>query len=73
MLRKDEAIARAINAGATMDEINAEAALQARNVGSVPFNNMLRALNMLTFRNTQADWTRLAAGMIARANARKRK
>jgi hypothetical protein len=73
MLRKDEAIARAIKAGATMEEINVEAEKQARQVGTVPFNNMLRALNMMTYSNTVADWTRLAAGMIARADARKRK
>lgn len=73
MLRKDEAIAKAIKAGASIDEINEEAAKQARHVGTVPFNNMLRALNLMTYKNTRDDWTRLAAGMIARANARKRK
>ena len=55
-----------------MDRINAEAALQARQVGSTPFKCMIRALNMMTWRNTVDDWTRLAAAMTAKANARKK-
>ena len=66
MLTQIEAIAEAIKAGASMDGIQAEANLQARHVGTVPFKNMIRALNMLTALNTQEDWTRLAGAMIAK-------
>ncbi len=72
MLTKKEAIDRAIASGATLDEINEEAQRQTRQVGSTPFNNMIRALNMMTYRNTRDDWTRLAAAMTARGLARKR-
>lgn len=71
MLTKSEAIARAIQSGASMEEITDEATKQARQVGSTPFNNMIRALNMMTYRNTRSDWTRLAAAMVARSNARR--
>ena len=72
MLTKKEAIERAIAAGATLDEINQEAQHQVRHVGSTPFKNMIRALNMMTYRNTRADWTRLAGAMTAKGLARKR-
>ena len=72
MLNKKEAIARAIGAGATLAEINEEATKQARQVGTVPFNNMIRALNMMTWHNDRAQWTRLAAAMVARTNARRK-
>ncbi len=72
MLTKKEAIERAIAAGATLDEINEEAKRAIRQVGSTPFKNMIRALNMMTYRNTRDDWTRLAAAMTARGLARKR-
>jgi hypothetical protein len=72
MLTKAQAIAKAIAHGATSAEIEDEAARQSRNVGSVPFNNMIRALNLMPWRNDRADWTRLAAALIARGLARKR-
>jgi len=72
MLTKKEAIERALAAGATIDQINREAELQARQVGTTPFNNMIRALNMMTWRNTITEWTRLAGAMTARNNIRKK-
>lgn len=62
-----EAILRAIDAGATHAEIGQEGAAQARHVGSVPFNNMITALNLMPGLNTREDWTRLAGAMIARS------
>lgn len=70
-MRKAEAIARAVEAGATLAEIEAEASRQARHVGSVPFNNMIRALQLCTWRNSRDDWTRLAAALVAKAEKRK--
>jgi hypothetical protein len=68
---KNEAVASAIESGATLDEIAAEAARQARHVGTIPFTNMIRALNMLPRLNTRDDWTRLAGALTARAQKRK--
>lgn len=72
MLTKKEATDRALAAGATMVDIAEEASKQARHVGSTPFKCMILALNMMTWRNTRDDWTRLAGAMTAKANARKR-
>ena len=66
-----EARAKALAAGATDADIEAEARLQARSVGTVPFRNMIKALNMLPRLNGREEWTRLAAALKARKEARK--
>lgn len=68
LLTKREAIERAIEAGASLEDIEREASHQRRHVGSVPFNHMIRALNMMTWHNDVGDWTRLAGAMIARTS-----
>lgn len=72
LMKAADAIARAVQSGATLAEIETEAARQARQVGSVPFNNMIRALQLSPWRNDRADWTRLAGALQARANRRKK-
>ena len=72
MISKKDAIAKALEKGASLDEINRQAANYVRQVGSVPFNNMIRALNIGPWHNTVDDWTRLAAALTARGLARKR-
>lgn len=72
MISKKDAIANAIAKGGNIDEINRQAAYYVRQVGSVPFNNMIRALNIGTWHNTADDWTRLAAALTARGLARNR-
>ena len=63
----NEARARAIAAGATESEIDAETIRQSRHKSTVPFKNMIRALQMLPYLNNKADWTRLAGALHARA------
>ena len=70
-MKKHEAINKALLAGASLNDIAESAAKQARNVGTVPFNNMIKALSMLTWHNSQSDWIRLAGALQARANKRK--
>lgn len=72
MITKKEAIAKALAAGGSLDEINRQAENYVRQVGSVPFNNMIRALNIGPWHNDVNDWTRLAAALTARGLARKR-
>lgn len=72
MIKLNEAIRYAIDAGATESEIESETKRQERQVGSVPFNNMIKALNMMTNCNTKDDWTRLAGALQARKNKRSR-
>lgn len=72
MISKKDAIAKAIAAGGSLDEINRQAENYVRQVGSVPFNNMIRALNLHPWHNDVNDWTRLAAALTARGLARKR-
>jgi hypothetical protein len=72
MITKSEAIANALAKGSTQEEIDRQASNYVRQVGSVPFNNMIRALNMHTWHNTADEWTRLAAALTARGLARKR-
>ena len=67
-----EAITKALEAGATMADIEESASKQARNVGSVPFNNMIKALHIGPWHNTQSDWIRLAGALMARNNKKKR-
>jgi hypothetical protein len=75
MISKAEATRRALEAGATAEEIAAESQRQARQVGTVPFNHMIRALSLPVsmFLNDKADWTRLAAALTARSGKRKAK
>ena len=51
-------------------EVLAEARKWARHKGTVPFNNMIRALHLLPHRNDRNDWIRLAAALKVR-HARK--
>jgi hypothetical protein len=67
----EQARAKALAAGATDADIDAEAKLQARHVGTVPFRNMIKALQLLPRLNSAEDWTRLAAALKARREARK--
>lgn len=67
----EQALAKALAAGATTEDVAAEARLQARNVGTVPFRNMIKALNLLPRLNDRDDWTRLAAALLARRMAAK--
>lgn len=73
MYKTQEAIDKALFYGATLADIEKEAELQARHVGSVPFNNMIKALNMLPWQNYCSDWIRLAGALQARSNAKKLK
>jgi len=72
MISKKDAIAKAIAAGGSQEEIDRQASHYVRQVGSVPFNNMIRALNMHWWNNDVHQWTRLAAALTARGLARKR-
>jgi hypothetical protein len=67
----NQARAEALAAGATDADIDAEAKLQARHVGTVPFRNMIRALQLLPRLNDVNDWTRLAAALKARKEGRR--
>jgi hypothetical protein len=72
MITKWEAIRKAVLAGGSLEEIERQAANYEREVGTVPFNNMIRALNLHPWHNGEAEWTRLAAALTARANKRRR-
>jgi hypothetical protein len=67
----EQARAKALAAGATDADIEAEARHQARHVGTVPFRNMIKALNMLPRLNGREEWTRLAGALMARRMAAK--
>ena len=67
-----EALDKAIASGATLADVINEARLQARHVGSTPFKNMIRALQMMTWYNTKEDWVRLAGALRAQTAARAR-
>jgi hypothetical protein len=68
-----EARAKALEHGATDADIEREAQHQRRHVGTVPFNNMIRALTLpvSSFLNDREDWTRLAAALKARKESRR--
>lgn len=70
MIVKAQAIKLAIQHGGTMGEIERQAANYEREVGTVPFNNMIHALNLHPWHNGEAEWTRLAAALTARGKAR---
>lgn len=72
MIKKADAITHAKEHGATQEEIDEQAARYVKQVGSVPFRNMIRALNMMTWCNGREEWTRLAAALTARQMARKK-
>ncbi len=73
MLTKNEAIAKALEAGGSLDEINRQAENYVRQVGSTPFKNMIVALNLMPGLNSETEWTRLAAALTARGMARRGK
>lgn len=73
MITKADAIRNALAKGATLAEIEAETRRQERHVGTVPFRNMITALNLMPWLNDAAAWTRLAAALTARTNKRKGK
>jgi hypothetical protein len=61
---------RALCKGATSEEIEAEIVRQRRERGTVPFNNMIRALQMHTWNNDKADWIRLTAALTVKYERR---
>jgi len=65
-MKQADAIAHAINAGATMSEIEESAIRQRASCRSVPSRNMVRALSMHTWHNTKDDWIRLSGALRAR-------
>ena len=67
----EQALDKALAHGATSEDVAAEARRQARHVGTVPFRNMIKALNMLPRLNGREEWTRLAGALMARRMARK--
>ena len=71
MMNKNQVIAKAIEAGADIEEIEAEAAKLVRQVGSVPFKNMIVALQLMPWFNSKDDWVRLAGAMMAKGLKRK--
>ena len=72
MITRKDAVQRALLHGVTMEQIEAETTLQRRHVGTVPFNNMIKALNVVFgYLNTGDDWKRLAAALIAKGESRK--
>ena len=66
-----EARDHALRKGGSLEEIERQTIHYARQVGSVPFNHMIRALGMHSWNNTADQWMRLAAALKARSNARK--
>lgn len=57
--------------GGTLEAVQREADHQARHVGSTPFNNMIRALQLFTWQNNREDWIRLAGAMLAKKRNKK--
>lgn len=72
LMNKQEAIAKALAAGGSLESIERQAENYVRQVGSVPFKNMIVALHFSPWRNGVAEWERLAAALMARGMARKR-
>jgi hypothetical protein len=63
----------ALRKGGSLAEIERQAVNYVRQAGTVPFTNMIRALNMHPWHNDCAQWERLAAALKARKEARKRR
>jgi hypothetical protein len=70
MISKAFATKAALAKGGTLEEIERQAANYERQVGSIPFNHMIRALNLHPWLNDVNDWTRLAAALTARGKRR---
>lgn len=70
MISTAYATERALKKGGTLEEIDRQAANYERQVGTVPFNNMIRALNLHAWNNTREEWERLAAALTARGRRR---
>jgi hypothetical protein len=71
MITFREARENALAKGSTDAEIDRQAANYMRQVRTVPFNNMIRALNLHPWHNDAAEWTRLAAALKARKESRR--
>ena len=67
MISRKEALDHAKSIGITTDEIEVEGEKYVRQVGTVPFNNMIRALSMMSALNTREEWLRLCAAYHARS------
>lgn len=70
-MNKNQAIAKAIEAGADIEEIEAESKRWISHVGSVPFKNMIVALQLMSWVNSKDEWVRLAGAMMAKSLKRK--
>jgi hypothetical protein len=62
---------KALEKGGTTAEIDRQAVGLTREVGTVPFNNMIRALNIHPWGNDRDQWIRLAAALKARRERRR--
>ncbi len=71
MISYKDAEARALEKGGSVAEIDRQAANYVRQVGNVPFKNMIVALNIGPWHNGRAEWERLAAALKAKKLARK--
>lgn len=56
--------------GGTLEAVQRETRLQAHHTKSIPFKNMIRALQMHAWLNSKDDWIRLAGAMLARKRNR---
>ena len=68
-MTKNEARRRAIAAGATEDEIEAEVAIQRRQPASIR-RSMIYALCLHAWNNPRHEWVRLAAALTAQSERR---
>lgn len=65
-MKFSDACDRAFAHGATPLEIEQSALRQRASVRSVATRNMIKALQMHSWRNTRDDWVRLAGALLAR-------
>lgn len=72
-MKTADAVAKAIEHGAEPAEIERQATNYVRQVGTIPFRNMITALHIGPWNNGREEWTRLAAALTARNLARGRK
>jgi hypothetical protein len=73
MIRFKEARGRALTAGGTDAEIDAQVPGWARTVGTPAFERMIFALNLHPWRNGRKEWVRLAAALKAKAEVTTRR
>lgn len=62
-MKYQEALARALEAGASVEEVEASARKQDRQRGSIPHRNMIVALQFHPHLNEREDWVRLAGAL----------